>query len=228
MQDKSPELKKGEIKQLIILAAGKVLPDFEFLTYKNSCYTFQRLRKLNNLAVYELLHLMFTLKNKHFACSIASRVNPSYIFSNQYNIGLINPHRDLKVLRHHSGALNIQDAYYFHNGKVETTTETLNEIFRDYKEYGLPFLDEQMERLKSNAIVKRGFDYIDHLQTEKEKLKNEIMEELNTRSLPIPSIKHPIFNDLKEKMLSVSRQSKEDRRKISKTALELLEFYWMN
>ena len=95
--DKSPELKKGDIKQILIQTAGEVLPDFEFLAYKNSCYLFQRLRQVNNLTVYEVLHIIFTLKDKNFACSIASRLNPEYIFSNQYNIGLLNPHKDLKV-----------------------------------------------------------------------------------------------------------------------------------
>lgn len=225
-QDKSPELKKGEIKQILIQTASEVLPDFEFFAYKNSCYSFQRLRQVNNLTVHEILHIIFTLKDKNFACSIASRLNPEYIVSNQYNIGLINPHQDLKVLRHNSGALNIQDAYYFHNGQVETTTKIVKEIFGDFKKYGLPFLDKQVERLKSNSIVKRGFDFIDDLQIDKQKLKTEITEELNKGGLLLSSIKHPIFVDFKEKLQSISGQSKEGRQIIPKTAHELLELYW--
>ena len=225
-QDKSPELKKGEIKQILIQSASEVLPDFAFLAYKNSCYSFQRLRQVNNLTVYEILHIIFTLKDKNFACSIASRLNTEYIVSNQYNIGLINPHQDLKVLRYNSGALNIQDAYYFHNGQVETTTKIVKEIFGDFKKYGLPFLDKQFERLKSNSIVKRGFDYIDDLQIDKQKLKTEITEDLNKGGLLLSSIKHPIYVDLKEKLQLVSGQSKEDRQIIPKTAHELLELYW--
>ncbi len=225
-QDKSPELKKGEIKLILIQTASEFLPDFEFLEYKNGCYSFQRQRQVNNLTVYEILHIIFTLKDKNFACSIASRLNPEYIFSNNYNIGLINPHQDLKVLRHNSGALNIEDAYYFHNGQVETTTKTVKEIFGDFKKYGLPFLDKQVKQLESNSIIKRGFDYIDDLQTDKQKLKTKITEELNKGGLLLSSIKHPIYIDLKEKLLSVSGQSKEDRQKIPKTAHELLELYW--
>ena len=225
-QDKSPELKKGEIKQILIQTASELMPDFEFLAYKNSCYSFQRLRQVNNLTVYEILNIIFTLKDKNFACSIASRLNPEYIFSNNYNIGLLNPHQDLKVLRHNSGALKIEDAYYFHNGQVETTTKTVKEIFGDFKKYGQPFLDKQVKRLGSNSIVKRGFDYIDDLQIDKQKLKSEITEELNKGGLLLSSIKHPIYNDLKEKLQSVSGQSKDDRQKIPKTAHELLELYW--
>jgi hypothetical protein len=225
-QDKSPELKKGEIKQILIQTVSEVLPDFEFVSYKNSCYAFQRQRQINNFTVYEILHIIFTLKDKNFACSIASRLNPEYIVSNQYNIGLINPHQDLKVLRHNSGALNIHDAYYFHNGQVETTTKIVKEIFGDFKKYGLPFLDKQVERVKSNSIVKLGFDYIDDLQIDKQKLKTEITEELNKGGLLLSSIKHPIYVDLKEKLQSVSGQSKEDRQIIPKTAHEILELYW--
>jgi hypothetical protein len=225
-QDKSPELKKGEIKQILIQTASELMPDFEFLAYKNSCYSFQRLRQVNNLTVYEILHIIFTLKDRNFACSIASRLNPKYIFSNNYNIGLLNQHQDLKVLRHNSGALNIEDAYYYHNGQVETTTKTVKEIFDDFKKFGLPFLDKQVQRLKSNSIVKRGFDYVDDLQIDKQKLKTEITEELNKGGLLLSSIKHPIYIDLKEKMQSVSGQSKEDRQIIPKTAHELLEIYW--
>lgn len=203
------------------------MPDFEFLGYKNSCYTFQRLRQVRELTVYETLHIVFTLKDRNFACSIASRLNPEDIFSNQYNNGLINPHTDLKVLRHNSGALNIQDAYYFHNGQVETITKTVKEIFGDYKIYGLSFLDKHLEKLKSNSIIKCGFDYIDNLHTDKENLKREITEELHKGGLLLSSIKHHIYTDLKEKMQSVSGQSKEDRQKIPKTAHELLEIYWM-
>lgn len=225
-QNKSPELKKGEIKQIQIQTASEVLPEFEFLAYKNSCYSFQRLRKVNNLTVYEILHINFTLKDKNFACSISSILNPDYIFSNHYNTGLLNPHKDLKVLRHNSGALNIEDAYYFHNGQVETTTKTVKEIFGDFKKYGLQFLDKQVERLKTSEIVKCGFEYIEELQTNKDSLKKEIAEELNKGGLLVTSIKHPIYIDLKDKMNSISGQTKEDKQKISKTAHELLEIYW--
>ena len=225
-QDESPELKKGEIKQILIQTASEVLPDFEFLAYKKSCYSFQRIRQVNNLTVYEVLHIIFALKDKNLACSIASIINPEYIFSNQYNIGLLNPHKDLKVLKHNSGTLNIQDAYYFHNGQVETTTKTVKGIMEDYKKYGLPFLEKQLERLKSNSIIKCGLDYIDSLQTDKEKLKNELSEELNKDGLLLSSIKHPIYIDLKEKLQSISGHIKEDRQLIPKITHELLEIYW--
>lgn len=224
--DNSLELKRGEIKQILIQVSNAILPDFKFLVYKKGCYTFQRIRKVDDLEVYELLHIIFSLKDKNFACSIASRLNLAYSFSNHYNTGLLNPHIDLKVLKHNSGVLNIQDAYYFHNGHVETTTKTVIEIFGDFKKYGLPFLDKQIVILKTNKILKCGFEYIDKLQSDKDKLKKEITEELNKCGLLVANIKHPIYIALKDQMNSVSRQTKEDSQKISKTAHELLEIYW--
>jgi len=224
--DDSPELKRGEIKQILTQTANELMPDFEFIAYKNSCYSFQRLRKTGDLTIYETLHIIFTLKDGNFACSVASSLNPGYIFANSYNDGLINPHKDLKVLRHKTGVWNITDAYYFHNGLVKTTTRTVREIFQDYNKYGLPFLDKQFERFQTNAIVKEGLNFINNLNFDKEVLRKEIEYEINEGKLRLSSIKHPIYLGLKEKLLGVKGQSKEDRQQIPKTAFELLEIYW--
>jgi hypothetical protein len=225
-KDSSPELKKGEIKNILIRTAADILPDFDFLSYNKSCYTFQRLRKSNELTAYETLHIIFTLKGRNFACSVASRLNPTYINANSYNTGLVNPHTDLKVLRFNKGTLNIQDAYYFHNGQVETTTNTVKKIFNDFKKYGLLFLDKQFKRIQLNEIIKAGLNYIDKLQVDKEKLKSEIENELNKGGHQISSIQQPTYLDLKETLQKVTNQSKDDRKLISKSAYELLELYW--
>lgn len=224
--DASSELKKGEIKHILIKAAAEQLPDFGYLGYRNNCYTFQRLRRAHEVTIYETLHIIFTLKNKNFACSIASRINPAYIHSNSYNSGPINPHVDLKVLKHATGILKIEDAYYFQNGKVETTTKTVKEIFRDYREYGLRFLDDQLDRLKTNAIVVEGLEFIGTLNVDKENLKKEVENELNAGKFLVASVKSPVYLDLKAKLQSIKGQERKDRQKIPKAALELLEIYW--
>ena len=224
--DDSPELKKGEIKQILIQTANELMPGFGFIAYKNSCYSFQRLRKTGDLTIYETLHILFTLKDGNFACSIASSLNPEYIFANSYNEGLINPHKDLKVLRHNKGALKITDAYYFHNGRVRTTTRTVRDIFQDYNKYGLPFLDKQFERFQTNETVKTGLHFIDNLSFDKEVLRKAIEYEINEGKLRLSSITHPSYLGLKEKLLGANGQSKEDRQQTGKTAYELLEIYW--
>ena len=223
--DTSSELKKGEIKHILIKAAADQLPGFEYLGYRNSCYTFQRLRSAHEITVYETLHIIFTLKNKNFSCSIASCINPAYIHSNSYNTGLINPHVDLKVLKHDTGTLKIEDAYYFHNGKVETTTKTVGEIFRDYRKYGLRFLDDQLDRLNTSAIVLKGLEFINTLTVDKENLKKEIANELIAGKFLVSSVKSPAYLDLKAKLQSIKGQERKDRQKIPKAALELLDIY---
>lgn len=224
--DDSPELKKGEIKQILIQTANELTPGFEFVAYKSNCYSFQRLRKTGSLTIYETLHILFTLKDGNFACSIACSLNPEYIFANAYNNGLINPHIDLKVLRHNKRALKITDAYYFHNGQVRKTTATVREIFQDYSKYGLSFLDKQFERFQTNEIIKEGLNFINNLNFDKEVLRKEIGNELNIGKLRLSSIKHPIYLSLKEKLFDLNEQNKEDRQQIPKTAYELLEIYW--
>jgi hypothetical protein len=124
------------------------------------------------------------------------------------------------------GKLSIEDACYYHNGQVDTTTKIVEEFFGDFKKYGLPFLDKQFERLKSNEIVNCGFAYIENLQIDKEKLKIEITNELKKGGFLLSSIKHPIYAELKEKLLSVKGQSREDRQLIRNIAYELLELWW--
>jgi hypothetical protein len=225
-EDSSPELKKGEIKQILIRTANEILPDFGFHLYKKGCYTFKRIKNLNDWTISETLNILFSIKDNNISCSIASLLNPEYIFSNQYSSGFINSHQDLKVLRHKSGTLKIQDAYYFTNGQVQTTSIVIEEIFNDFKIFGLPFLENKFEILRSSPIIKYGFDYINKLLTNKDDLKKEILEELNKSGCIISSIKHPVFLDLKDKLQSIGGQSREDRQKIPKTVLEFLELYW--
>lgn len=202
------------------------MPGFEFIAYKNSCYSFQRLRTAPGFTIYETLHILFSLKERNFACSIASSLNPAYIFANSYNDGLINPHKDLKVLRYNTRVLKITNAYYFHNGQVRTTSATVREIFRDYNKYGVSFLDKQFERFQTNVLIKRGLNFISSLNFDKNLLKEEIANELNAGKLRLSSIKHPIYLSLKEALLDLNGQSREDRQQIPKTAYELLEIYW--
>ncbi len=223
--DNSAELKNGEIKQILIHTANEVLPDFEFLAYKNGYYVFQRLRQVKGLTVYESLHINFSLKERRFVCSIASRLNQEYLFVDYYNIGLINPHKDLKVLRQ-STSTTVQDACYLHNGHVETATHVVNEIFQDYKMFGSVFLDKQFERLNTNEIIKCGLAFIDTLNVDKGALKRELEGELNEGGQCLSNLKHPIYLTLKEKLQSIGGQYREDRKLISKTAYELLEVYW--
>lgn len=224
--DDSPELKKGEIKQILVQQANEVCPDFLFLDYKNSCYSFQRIKEFRNYKVFEMLHIVFSLKDNFFAVSVASRLNQTYIFDNNYNSGLVNPHKDLITLKTKSSAIPLEKAYYYHNGRVKTIINVVKQIFDDFYKYGIPFIDYQFRRLTENEIIKAGLNFLSGMNLDKQKLQNEIELELRNEECQFSRIKHPIFIQLKKLLQNISGQTKEDRQWIPKTALELLEIYY--
>ena len=224
--DNSPELKKGEIKSILLNQANVDSPDFFYTTFKNGCYTFQRLRLYNELTVYETLHIAFGLKDRNFSCSVASRLNPFYIDSNSYNGGLINPHVDLIALKTSKGGIPIEEAYYFHNGRINTTTRIVKQIFGDFTSFGIQFFDRHFQRLNNNQIVNAGLENIKILQYDRARLQSEINTQLKTGGQLISSIKHPVYIQLKENLQSIPAQTREDRQEIPRLAYELLELYW--
>ena len=138
--DNSPELKNGEIKEILISSFKTILPDFTFNSYKNNTYYFQKVRHHKNYAVTQTLDIIFSLKDKNLACSVSSRLNKTYVFDKNYNLGKINPSVDLIVLKTGKGSNPIENAYYFHNGRRDNTTKVVNEIANDFKLFGLPFV----------------------------------------------------------------------------------------
>ena len=224
--DNSRALKKGEIKKILIDNMANVLPDFEFLAYKRQSYVFQRLRIINNLPVYETCSVLFSFKNKCFDCSIASRLDKSLILSNSYNLGLINPHDSLLFLKAGKNSLPLHEAYYFHNGLVDTTTEVLKQILDDFEKIGLPFLERQARNLEQNDVIHFGLDYISNLKIDKNKLREEIQDIYAQNEHVMSRINHPIYLDLKEKLQSYGEQSAEDRKEIPRFTFELLQLYW--
>jgi hypothetical protein len=225
-EDNSPELKKGEIKGILINGFKKHLPEFEFADYRGNQYNFQRTRKHREFTVWETLHVLFSLNDKNFACSVSSRLNKDYVTSKSYNIELINPHVDLIALKKGRGVVGIEEAYYFHNGKVHTTTKLVEQICKDFVAHGVPFLDRQYDRLKSNEIVNAGLNYIQQLHIDRQTLKYEINNELKQVGYIASRLTHPVYVNLKEILQAVPKQTREDRQKISGFACELLELFW--
>lgn len=226
-KDTSPELKKGEIKGILIDSFKRHLPEFEFGNYKSSEYNFQRTRNHRGFTIWEALHVMFSLGNKNFACSVSSRINKTYRSSKSYNVGLINPHVDLVTLKEGTGVVAIEEAYYFHNGKLSTTAKVVEQICNDFVAYGVPFLDKQYSCLRSNSIVKAGLDYIQQLQIDGRKLQSEINNELKQCGYVASRLTHPVYRNLKETLQSIGNQTREDRQKIPGLACELLELLWV-
>jgi hypothetical protein len=224
-QDDSPHLKRGQVKQLLIAQLQEETPDFEFLEYKNGCYTFERVKSISELKVFEHFHIIFALKDRNFSCSIASRINRDYRKSNSYNTGLVNPHIDLITLKKGTGVIPVEEAYYFHNGRVKTTTEIIRQIVFDFKKFGIPFFKRQIEQIQNSNLIKVGLEFINKIDKDKESLKAELETELKNGGYLISSLKNETFLQLKSKLQSLKGNDRDTRKKIPKLAYELLDYY---
>jgi hypothetical protein len=224
-KDDSPELKRGQIKQILISEFEKKLPEFDFLEYKNGCYTFEKIRIINGRNVFEHLHIIFALKDRNFSCSVASRINRNNLRSNSYNIGLMNPHIDLIVLKKGTGVIPVEEAYYFHNGQVKTTTKIIIQIIKDFELFGKQFLEKQAKRLEHNKLLIVGFEFINNLVVDKKKLNEELEDDLESGGYLISSLKNETYLELKTELQNVKEVDKETRKDIPKLAYELLKLY---
>lgn len=223
--DHSPVLPPGVVKDMLIAAAGEYLPGFSYLTYREETYFFQRMRNAAGQSLHELLHLTCSLDDGYFVCSVASRLNPASRFATDKNRGIVNPHQDLKVLRHGTESLSQRDAYYRHSGRMAGTAATVRDIFADYRRYGLPFLDQQWTTVQDHPLLRAGFDYLSGLRTDRAALQEELAQALGSGEVRPERIQHPLYQELRETMRQLSGLSRAHRALIPLTAYELLQWY---
>ena len=175
--------------------------------------------------MYEHLHIIFALKDRNFSCSVASRINKNYLRSNSYNTGLINRHIDLIVLKKGTGVIPVEEAYYFHNGKVKTTTKITEQIVKDFNKFGKSFLQKQAKQFEKSDLLKTGFNFIENLEIDKSELNDRLQNDLNAGGHLISSIKNETYLKLKSELQNVKGIDRETRKNIPKLTYELLEFY---
>jgi hypothetical protein len=224
--DDSRDLKKGEVKTLLVNSFKTVLSDFEFTTYKNSTYYFKKTRTLQGHEIYETLNVIFGLKDKMFSCSVASVFNKSYLYTSTYNNGFLTGHTDLLVIKSGSGASKIENSYYWHNGKIVMVDKVVNQIARDFRDFGLKYLDIRVKKIETSDLVRQGLNFIQTLAVDKYELKKEIETERKKAEYVVSRIKHPLFIQLRDMLQNVPDQAREDRQKISTLTFELLELYY--
>ncbi len=223
--DHSPVLQPGAVKDMLIAAAGEYLPGFSYLAYRNDTHFFQRTRNAGGQSLYELLHLTCSLDEGHFVCSVASRLNPASRFSTALNRGVVNPHQDLKVLRHGTDSPPRRDAFYRHSGRMAGTAATVRDIFADYRRYGLPFLDQQWTTVQDHSLLRAGFDYLSGLRVDRAALHTELAKALGASQENPERIQHPVYQELRELMRQLSGLSRTHRALIPLTAYELLQWH---
>jgi len=223
--DNSRGLTKGEVKELLINSFFTHLADFQFITYKGSTYFFQRTKHFGKHTVYESLNIMFTLKDGMFSCSVASNFNKTYITDSNYQGGLFGAHADLLSIKSGSGSL-LEDAYYWHNGKIMTVEKVIGNITNDLKRYGVPYLDRRFSSLETNDLVRHGLTFMENLTIDKAILKSDFQSEMKKVGYVVSRIKHPLFLELRSQLQHIPGQTMEDRQRISGLTFSLLEYYY--
>ncbi len=204
------------------------LPDFRFEKYSNSTYHFGRTKDFGEHTVYEDLHINFSLKERIISCSISSNINPAYRFTSSYESSMLNSHFDLLTLKQKTGIAPVKEAYYFHNGRVNSTTEIIEELVKDYSTVGIKFLDTRSKLLPANKLLKVGLSFIMSLSYPKEELKKEFETELRVAGHLVSRIKHPLYFQLKKLLQEIPDQTNEVRQEIPGLAFSLLEYYYEN
>lgn len=207
---------------------NEALPDFGFDQYKNSTYYFGRTRNFEKYSIYEDLQINFSLKEGSISCSVSSYFNPNYRFTSNYQTGILNNHFALLTLKRGTGIAPIEQAYYFHNGRIKTTNETIKTLVNDFSTVGLTFLESRFDSLSSNELLNIGLTFIENLSVNKEQLKEEFEAQLKAVEYVTSRIKHPMYVELKERLQSVPNQSKELRQQIPGFAYSLIEMHYEN
>jgi hypothetical protein len=224
-ENESNILKRGQIKGILIDNFMKILPEFTFLSYKNNTYYFQRLRQFDKFVISEVFHILFTMNSKIFDCGVASRLDKSLITLNTYDTGFINPHINLIVIKTDKMSHPYHEAYYFHDGTVINAIKKSEQILNDFKEYGVPFLNKQYERLLNSKIVNLGLNFISNLNIDKIVLNENIENYLTNNNYSISAIENPLYIELKTQLLAIPNETNEERKKIPKLAYDLLKLY---
>jgi hypothetical protein len=225
-KDDSRELKKGEVKNLLIELINKDIPDFSFNCYKQGIYYFDRNIEFRGYNLVETFHIGHSIKDKKFYCSVSSCINDNYQFSHSYNIGPLNPHIDLKVLVTGSKSIKYEDGYYFHNGKINTTEKVIIELVNDYKYYALPFLNDRYSKIIDDPFLHCGLQYISTINVNPQILKEEMEKELKRVGYIVAKINHQQYLTLRQLLIEVKGATKDYRQYIPKLTSELLELYW--
>lgn len=223
--DESRELKNGDVKKILIASFNEIIPEFKYNCYNGGIYHFSREKEYREFSIYESFQVGFSLKEKNFYCSVSSCFDRTCEFERSYNLGPLNLHKDLIAIIKNSGAINIEDAYYFHNGKLDRTTAVIQEIVNDYRTYGINYLENRAQLMRENKLLNIGLDYIKELSVNPIILKSELEQGLKKANYLVRAVEHPEFIKLKEVLSRVKYGEKNERQYIPKLTYELLLFY---
>ncbi|MBK7932270.1 MAG: hypothetical protein IPK01_01985 [Acidobacteria bacterium] len=225
-EDGSRELKKGELKGILVECFTDRVQELSYVGFEKGAYRFRRTAENEGFKVWQTVELMHSFSGRNISCSVSSCLNLNYLYSNQYNSGLLNPRQPLIGLKKRTPGIPLEEAYYFHNGRISTTTDRVKQICDDVTKFGLPFFERHLHYVRSSPLLNTGFDFVRKLEIDKTTLQEEMVSNLKERRYRISGIENPVYLELKRLLQSVSGQEREVRKQISKLAYELLELYW--
>lgn len=217
--------RKTETKSFLTERMKKDHPTFRFLTYATGVFHFQRMKAFRDFDLKEALHIVFSVSDNTMHASVSSRLNPIHTLAPVYNKGLINPHVDLGALRDGNDIFPSSNTAYSFNGTRDGMIAMIDQMLVDFTNIGIPYIENRWADLKNNPMVNEGIDIIDSWDFDKTMLRNELTLQYRKAKLRVTSLRHPLYNDVKEQLMAIRDQPTEAYNEIPRLAFELMELY---
>lgn len=219
-------LNHSQLKSILAERFSEEMPDFVFAGQIEGAFYFQRIKKYGCHSIYEVFRITYSgPKEKIVSCSVSSCFDPLCVYGNAYNIGPLNPHKDLITIVKSTGVVSVEEAYYYLENMRSTPSDTIDRIILDFKTAGIRYLDNRFGRIAENRIINAGLDYITQLRSNPDELLEELEANLKAVKYQVRFIKHPRYIELKERLFAIKYGEKDERIYIPKLAYELLEYY---
>lgn len=217
--------KTAEIKSLLTDRMKRSHPSFRFLMAATGVYHFQRLKDFHDYDLKEAVHFVFSMSDASMHVSMSSRLNPVHTLTPVYNNGFINPHVDLGAIVKGDDIFPSPQTAYRFDGTLEGLVPAIDQAIADFSTQGIAYLDARWEKLRTNPLVWKGMQVIDGWDLDKTMLRNELNVQYRKAKLQVANLRHPLCNQLKERLAAVPDQSPEQYKEIPRLAFELMELY---
>lgn len=220
-----PAFRKSEVKSLLSERMKGQHPSFRFLTYSTGVFHFQRRRIFRQQELKEALHLVFSVDRRNMHASISSRLNPVLTLTPVYNDGFINPHVDLLAIKDGTDVYPHEHFVYGFENRHGAIATMIDQVVEDFGNTAVPWFEKRWEDLHTNPLVNKGFDMLASWDVDKTMLRNELRQQIKKAKFNVKNMKHPVSNDLREKLLALPLPRPEDYDEIPRLSFELLELY---
>jgi hypothetical protein len=220
-----PLFKKNELKALLTERMKRDHASFRSLALANGVFHFQRPRPFRGYGLKEALHLVFSFTGRTLHASVSSRLNPIHTLTPVYNRGFINPHVDLVAIKNNNSVFPSDETAYRFSRDPETVVAAIDSMFADFNAVGAPYFIARWNELQTNPLINGGIDIIKSWDLNKALLRNELDVQLRKAKLIPSNVRHPLINEIKERLLAIPGQPAESYEGVPRLAFELMELY---